>query len=591
MTSISVRVVEKNIPTYTWADYEELPMFAKNRIHQRLSGDPYPNRVVNKVRRDELKDRSYAVIELENEFIKLEIIPELGGRIFSALDKKTGYYFFYRQHVIKPALIGMMGLWISGGLEFNWPVHHNPATFFPVESQIEKQSNGIVTVWLGSRDLIDRLEGQIGIRMYPGRAYFETSMKITNTNPIPKSFMWWENAAVPVHEGYEVFFPHDVSYVDFHYKKTRGSFPVMGSYFNTADNRGGNDIRKHKNTTSATSYFCGLTKGDFFGGWDNREKAGVIHYAPHQTSTGAKMFTWGYGQIGRAWEKTLTDTDGPYAELMASSYSDNQPDLTWLEPFETKEFSQYWYPYSSIGTVDCANLNMAVRLTEEKLLVYPTFTIKQAVIEAEGTMITTDLTAAESMEIAIPGLTEESRITVYDNNKEVIFDYERSENNHEVPDPIEDYPYPDEIGNSQECYLTGLHVAQYRDPKITCEPYYKKGLQLQKDSWPCMAGLARFYIERLNYTEAERYAREAVTVLTRYNENPRETEVYTLLGLALKEQDRFDEAYEYLKKAVWNRSQITTAGLLIAQIDCIRGDYKKAEKNLLWLLKYSGIIM
>ena len=207
MSEVEVHVIQKSIPTYLWADPEALPMFAKNRIHQRLSGNPYPNPVVNQVRRDTIGDREYTMIILENEFIKLEILPEIGGRIFSALDKKSGYDFFYRQHVIKPALIGMMGLWMSGGVEFNWPVHHNPATFFPVEYKVEKIPDGTVIVWLGSKDLLDRMEGQVGISMSPGKAYFETRGRITNTSSIAKSFMWWENAAVPVNKEYEIFSP------------------------------------------------------------------------------------------------------------------------------------------------------------------------------------------------------------------------------------------------------------------------------------------------------------------------------------------------------------------------------------------------
>ncbi|OQY32835.1 MAG: hypothetical protein B6241_09975 [Spirochaetaceae bacterium 4572_59] len=588
MSEVEVQVIQKKIPTYSWADCEELPMFAKNRIHQRLSGNPYPNPVVNQVRRDTITDREYTVIVLENEFIKLEILPEIGGRIFSAQNKKNGYDFFYRQHVIKPALIGMLGLWVSGGLEFNWPVHHNPAGFFPVEYHVETQADGTVIVWLGSRDLLDRIEGQLGISISPGKAFFETIGRITNINPLAKSFMWWENAAVPVNESYEIFFPHDVSYVDFHYKKTRGAYPVMNSFFNTMDNRGGNDIRKHKNTTSATSYFSGVTKGDFFGGWDGNLKSGVIHYAPHTISTGAKMFTWGYGQMEKAWEKALTDTDGPYAELMASSYSDNQPDLSWIEPYETKEFSQYWYPYTDIGTVDCANLFLAVKLLEGKLLLYPVQTIEGAMIHVEAEKVKVDLIASNSVEISISGMNENSLITVTDSKGKVILKYRKPENSQEIPHPETDFPYPDKIKDASGCYLTGVHVAQYRDPKVDCKPYFIQGLKLQWDFWPCMVGLSQYYLEKFQFNDAEEWAGKAIDVLTRYNANPRDTEAYTLLGISLKEQKRYDEAYEVFGKAIWSQDQIAKAGLMMAQIDCIRHDYEKAEEHIEWLLKYGG---
>ena len=113
MESVKISVVKTVIPTYPEPAAEELPMFAENRVHQRTSGNSYPNKVVLAVNRKEKTDKEYDVVVLENEYLKIEILPEIGGRIYSALDKTTGYDFFYKQHVIKPALIGALGSWIS----------------------------------------------------------------------------------------------------------------------------------------------------------------------------------------------------------------------------------------------------------------------------------------------------------------------------------------------------------------------------------------------------------------------------------------------------------------------------------------------
>ncbi|MGD1831935.1 MAG: DUF5107 domain-containing protein [Sphaerochaetaceae bacterium] len=588
MKKVTARTIEKSIDTYIWAEEEKLPMFAKNRVHQRSSGNPYPNAVVNQVRRDKRESRIYQVIVLENENIELEIIPKLGGRIFSARDKKSGYDFFYRQSVVKPALIGLLGLWMSGGVEFNWPCHHNPATFYPCESHIEHNKDGSVTVWLGQKDLIDRMFAQVGITLFPDNAYIETKAKITNTTDLPKSFLWWENAAVPVHEDYEIFFPHDVSYVNFHYKKTRGAYPVMDSYFNTMDNRGGSDIRKHRNTTSATSYFCGVTEDNFFGGYDNRARAGVIHYASHHTSKGKKMFTWGYENLERAWEKALTDTDGAYAELMASSYSDNQPDFSWIEPYETKEFSQFWYPYSDLGPVDTANLNLAITLAKGSVSIYPLKDFQKAVITVDEKVIQRDLEKAVPLSIRIEGASERSTVTICTKDGEVLLSYRKPENRKEVPPPAVDFPYPDKLDDAFSCYLTGVHADQYRDPKITGEPYYLHAFELNPSFVPAMISLARFYLKKMRMIEAESLLRKAIDILTTYNPNPHDGEVFTLLGLCLKYQNRYDEAYEVLHKALWSRHQISSAALLIAQIDAIRKDWGNAEKHLLTSLSSCG---
>ena len=146
--SVKVSVSKVSIPTYTEPEREELPMFAENRVHQRSSGNPYPNKIVLKVNREQKVDKEYTLIKLENEYLELQILPEIGGKIYAAKDKTNGYDFFYKNHVIKPALIGALGSWISGGLEFNWPFHHRASSFMPTDYEIEKLPGGGVIVWV-----------------------------------------------------------------------------------------------------------------------------------------------------------------------------------------------------------------------------------------------------------------------------------------------------------------------------------------------------------------------------------------------------------------------------------------------------------
>ena len=105
----SVRVDSLVLPTYLEPEAEEMPMFAENRVHQRTSGNPYPNKIVSAVDRVNRVDKEYIAVHLENKYVHVVILPELGGRVYSATDKSTGYDFFYKQHVIKPALIGVLG--------------------------------------------------------------------------------------------------------------------------------------------------------------------------------------------------------------------------------------------------------------------------------------------------------------------------------------------------------------------------------------------------------------------------------------------------------------------------------------------------
>ena len=115
MGNASIRIESLIIPTYPEPAKEEMPLFAEHRVHQRSTGRPYPNKAVLEVNREvREEERSYTVVHLENEYLDVLVLPEIGGRIFAARDKTTDYDFFYRQHVIKPGLIGALGSWISG---------------------------------------------------------------------------------------------------------------------------------------------------------------------------------------------------------------------------------------------------------------------------------------------------------------------------------------------------------------------------------------------------------------------------------------------------------------------------------------------
>ena len=148
MNNVKCEIKKLVIPTYPEPAAEEMPMFAENRVHQRTSGRPYPNKVVLRVDRENKIGKEYTVVVLGNEYLKIEILPEIGGRIYSALDKTTGYDFFYKQHVIKPALIGVLGSWISGGVEFNWPFHHRASGFMPCDFVTETLPDGTFAIFL-----------------------------------------------------------------------------------------------------------------------------------------------------------------------------------------------------------------------------------------------------------------------------------------------------------------------------------------------------------------------------------------------------------------------------------------------------------
>ena len=221
-------------------------MFLEKRVYQGSSGVVYPHPVIEKIM-DEKVDREWNAIFLENQYLKIMILPELGGRIQMAYDKTKQRHFVYYNRVIKPALVGLTGPWISGGIEFNWPQHHRPSTFEPVDHSIEENTDGSITVWCSELERMFRTRGMAGFTMYPDKAYLEIKVKLYNRTSFPQTFLWWANPAVKVNDDYQSVFPPDVHAVFDHGKRDVSAFPIAKGTYYKVDYSPGTDISRYKN--------------------------------------------------------------------------------------------------------------------------------------------------------------------------------------------------------------------------------------------------------------------------------------------------------------------------------------------------------
>lgn len=582
---VCIREEKIMLPTYAEADQEKLPMFAENRVHQRTSGNPYPNKVVLEAQRDSRTLEKYTVIILENEYLEIAVLPALGGKIWYAKDKKKDYEFFYKNNVVKPALIGVLGSWTSGGLEFNWPFHHRASSFMPVDYELEQGEN-YVTLWLSEHDPMNRMKGMVGISLREGECIFKTCVKVDNITPFRHSFLWWENAAVPVDESYEIFFPKDVNYVRFHYKRSVTTYPIANNdrfgAFNGIYFQGDTDISKHRNTRKATSYFSAESKYDYFGGYNNGKKAGVVHIADHHIAPGKKMFTWAYSQLSKTWENALTDSDGQYAELMAGCYSDNQPDLTWLMPNETKMFSQEWFPIHDQGIPVYANKNGALFVDSENYLILqsvrPAENVSVTVYEGEKCIISEKRSfPCYVTEKVCSDFSEKGMRLVIRKGTEILFDYTlQGEADRQIPEPRRELPYFKEVKTAQELYLEGLHIEQYRSPEYSAEECYKEALVRECDYAPAAIALAELLLKKHDYQGALSYAEIAEHSAARFNIRLESGKIYYLKGLALCGLERLAEGYDYLQKAAWCYDYRSAAMLHIGLLDIRNKEYHRA---------------
>ncbi len=586
------------LPTYELGKPEINPVFFEKRVYQGSSGKVYPVPFIDKVY-DYKTDRVYDAAVLENEFVKLVMLPEIGGRIFEAEDKtNNNYNFFYQQKVVKPALVGLAGPWISGGVEFNWPQHHRPGTYLPSDVYIEEETDGARTIWMSEYDPMSRLKGMHGIRIRPDSALIELRGRLFNRTSLTQTFLWWANVAVEVHKDYQSFFPPDVHYVADHAVRAQSSFPFAeNDYYGIPyyKRQGKNDLRKYSNIPVPTSYMVCDTKYDFFGGYDFKAKGGFIHVANRYISPGKKQWTWGNAEFGKAWDRELTDDGAPYFELMAGVYTDNQPDFSYLLPYETKTFSQFWWSYKNLGPVQNANKDLAIRLTIQQgnqldlgVAASKKFeNLQLALLIGNAKQVFEKQTVLpdkpwKNNTICIePGQENSISLIVYDEKGNELIAYHNREISKERNRKIAIEPkQPNEIESANELELIGEHLELYRHPTRYPGPYWQEAIKRDPNSYKSYIALGRSELKNGKFAEAEKNFRAAIDIITTYHPNPASGEAYYFCGLACSLQGKKEEAYALFYKSTWNFEWRSAAYYQVATLDCLKSDYETALEHL-----------
>jgi tetratricopeptide (TPR) repeat protein len=572
------------IPTYGIGQPDKNPMFLEKRVYQGSSGVVYPYPVIDRVF-DQKADRAYTALFLENRFLKIMVLPEIGGRLQMALDKTNGYHFIYYNRVIKPALVGLAGPWISGGIEFNWPQHHRPSTFEPVDWRLVDNGDGSHTVWCSEVERMFFTKGMHGFTLYPNQAILEIKVQLYNRTAEPQTFLWWANPAVSVNDDYQSVFPPDVHAVMDHGKRDVSSFPIATGTYYKVNYAPGTDISRYKNIPVPTSYMAYHSDYDFVGDYDHGRQAGMLHVANHHLVPGKKQWTWGHGDFGRAWDRQLTDDDGPYIELMCGAFTDNQPDFSWLMPGEERRFTQVFMPYKEIGPAKNATREAVVNLELEpgaaSVGVYLTRPRRVRLeLRRAGQLFwtaTTELSPErifkQRVELA-GGAPGELALRVADaaTGEELVAFSPPPAAPSSIPSPASPARLPYEIATNEELYLNGLHLEQYRHATYAPEPYYEEALRRDPLDSRCNNALGRLLYHRGKFCDAEAYFRQAIASLTRRNPNPYDGEPFYNLGLALKLQGRYAEAEDAFYKATWNAAWQAAAYFELARLAARRGD-------------------
>ncbi len=590
MNKVHVWEETVTIPTYRPAAPEKAPLFLENRAYQGSTGKVYPLPVTEKIS-DTKEDAAYRAVYLENDYLLVMILPELGGRIQRMLDKTNHYDAVYYNHVIKPALVGLTGPWISGGIEFNWPQHHRPSTYSPVDFCWQENEDGSSTVFVSEIDKMYGTKGMAAFTLYPGKAYIEIKGQLYNRTDTPQTFLWWANPAVPVNDYTYSVFPPDVHAVMDHGKRAVSTFPIATGEYYKYDYSEGIDISCYRNVKVPTSYMAASSEYDFIGNFDEKKDAGLLHVADHHISPGKKQWTWGNSDFGQAWDKNLTETDGPYIELMTGVFTDNQPDFTWLKPHEEKTFTQHFMPYKHVGRVKNATKDAAVNMElfngKCLLKVYATGIFDNARIRltkngetlfSDCTQLSPEKAYDAAFDIAPGAFTLEGcTISAEDSYGNLLVSYtEVKENPEPTPEPAEALLSPGKLKSTEELFLAALHLEQYRHATFSPDDYYLEGLRRDPDDIRLNNGYGLLLYRRGKFEESIRHFKKAIEKQTWKNPNPYHGECYYNLGLALAMLGKDGEAYDAFYKATWSYETQSSGYYWLACLSCKRGEYKAA---------------
>jgi len=350
----SIKEYKKSYVTYPFSDPDPIP--SQTAIYPYFRFDGFTNTPINK---------EWTVVELENDYIKVAILPEIGGKIWTAIDKTSGKPYLYDNKVIKFRDIAMRGPWTSGGLEPNYGIiGHTPNCATPVDYLTRKNENGSVSCFIGVLDLLTRTRWQIEINLPKDKAYFTTNSIWTNPTGLGQPYYHWMNAGIKTKGNLEFIYP-GTSYIG--HDGEHASWPV--------NQTNGKNINFYEENNFGTykSYHVLGKHTDFFGTYWHDDQFGMVRYAPYDEKIGKKIWIWGLSRQGMIWEKMLTDTDGQYAEIQSGRLFNQNAVGSSLTPFKhlgfvphgTDKWTEYWYPVNHTKGMVVANASAALNIKWE----------------------------------------------------------------------------------------------------------------------------------------------------------------------------------------------------------------------------------
>jgi tetratricopeptide (TPR) repeat protein len=553
------------IPTYELGPPDPYPAWGARRpIYPYARLDTLTNRRV---------DKPYDAVYLENEYLKVTVLPEFGGKLYAIYDKTTKRDVLYTNHVVKYGIVAIRGAWISGGIEWNFPDGHTVTTVSRIDHTTRMEPDGSATVTVGDTERVQRMQWAVTIRLRPGWKVVETEVTLNNRREVPGRYWFWATAAAQAKQDMRFVYPMREAYP--HAFWPIFSFPKYK----------GVDLGLYREVPNRLSLFARNSYRDFFGVYYEKSDWGVVHLADHREVAGKKTFTWGTDDSGQIWLEKLTDNDGQYVEFQAGRY-ETQMVHEFLAPHRVEHFTEYWFPLDRLGGgFDEATRDAALHVTPQGSQVRITananakFDNAVLTVKAGGQALDTrSVNLAPEVPFAVtlnlpPGAAGKPlavNLTKTDGTELIGY---RSDfpvdGNTEFKPATRPVPDPPVAGSAEQSYVAGQALdKESREPAARAA--YQEALKRDPGFVPANIALAVSFYRTGEYDRAAEHLEAAL----RRNEDSGEAHYH--LGLVRRAQNRTFEAKQELLWAARAGHRESLARFVLGEIALASGNTREA---------------
>lgn len=575
----NTRVAELNtkMETYDFGDPDPVP-HPENLYYPYFRFDGFS---------DEKIDKEWKTVELENDYIKVTLFPEIGGKVWGAVDKVNNKEFIYHNHVVKFRDIAMRGAWVSGGVEFNFGIiGHAPTSSTPVDYVTRQKEDGSVSCYISSFEFITRTMWTVEVNLPKDKGYFSTNTTWYNNSSVDQPYYQWMNAGYKAEGDAQFCYPgtHEISHGG-----DASTFPIDAK---------GRDLSWYKKLDfeGNKSYHVLGKYNDFYGIYWHNDNHGSVHYSPYDEKLGAKIFAWSLSEEGAIWEDLLTDTDGQYIELQSGRMYNQPSGNSGKTPFrhasflagQTDAWSELWYPVANIKGITKASplgaLNVVRQNDSLKLYMSPlenvSTTIKLYVDEVEVMSAPVSFRVLDTWETSIPMMDRmrDGKLKIVIGNNALV--YSEKEEDNVINRPLS-IPKDFDWNSAYGLYTSG---EQWMKQKIFTKAEIDLKESLNKDFYfmPAIIRLASLYYQQGKYNEALILCKRALSL------NAYEGEANYLYGLCNMRLGKHTDAKDGFAVATHSLTVRSVAYAKLAGMYMIEKDWVKAESYALQSLNFNA---